>query len=369
MSNKSVSPELLDKYLAGQCTAEETRTVEAWYATQRGEKDVLSTLSDLEKQLLEEEILKNVRTKISVPIDNQEETPKKLSFWRNRIVQMGIAASFLLFCWGGWSFFQSKTTAKTEDALFGLIEPVKEDAIIRFVNKKTKLITHLLPDGTQVCLHPNAELSYPKAFTGKTRQVSFIGEGFFDVAHDSLHPFLIQSDKMQIRVLGTKFNVKALPKQAIFQVSVVSGSVAVRSMTETGKANLETIILKPQQKALFEVATNHLTALETVAEAKKEIFEPISINFDDTPISEVIRQLKRDPQLGLPFTGLGTASFQGAEVAMPHQYDEVYTLGVAKGDPNLSSAETGAALTEQLTEICADFIAHFADKVPPTRAT
>ena len=288
-----MSPELLDKYLAGQCTAEETRKVEAWYATQRGEKDVLSTLSDLEKQLLEEETLKKIKSAIGVPFDNQEETPKKLSFWRNRVVQMGMAASFLLVCWGGWAFFQSKTLAKTEDALFGLVEPIRQDEVIRFVNKEAQLITHRLPDGTQVCLHPNAELSYPKAFEGKTRQVTFIGEGFFDVVHDSLHPFLIQSDKMQIRVLGTKFSVKALPKQAIFQVSVVSGSVAVRSMTESGKASLETIILKPQQKALFEVATNHLTALETVAEAKKEIFEPISINFNDTPINEVINQLER----------------------------------------------------------------------------
>ena len=174
-----MSPELLDKYLAGQCTAEETRTVEAWYATQRGEKDVLSTLSDLEKQLLEEETLKKIKSAIGVPFDNQEETPKKLSFWRNRIVQMGIAASFLLFCWGGWSFFQSKTTAKTEDALFGLIEQVKEDAIIRFVNKKTKLITHLLPDGTQVCLHPNAELSYPKAFEGRNKASNFYWRRLF----------------------------------------------------------------------------------------------------------------------------------------------------------------------------------------------
>jgi transmembrane sensor len=293
MSNKSMSSELLDKYLAGQCTAEETRRIEAWYATQKGEKDVLSTLSDLEKQLLEEETLKKIKSTIGVPFESQEESPKILSFWRNRVVQMGIAASFLLICWGGWSFFQDKTPAKTEDALFGLVEPLKEDAVIRFVNTQSKLVTHRLPDGTQVCLHPNAELTYPKAFTGKTRQVSFIGEGFFDVAHDKLHPFLIQSDKMQIRVLGTKFNVKALPKQAIFQVSVVSGSVAVRSMTEKDKTNPETIILKPQQKALFEVATNHLTALETVAEGKKEIFEPISINFDDTPISDVIRQLER----------------------------------------------------------------------------
>jgi creatinine amidohydrolase len=75
------------------------------------------------------------------------------------------------------------------------------------------------------------------------------------------------------------------------------------------------------------------------------------------------RPSKRDPVLDLPFTGLGTASFDGAEIGMPNQYDEVYTLGVGKGDPRLCSAETGAALTEKLTEICARFVAHFADKV------
>lgn len=74
--------------------------------------------------------------------------------------------------------------------------------------------------------------------------------------------------------------------------------------------------------------------------------------------------LKHDPKLDLPFTGLGTASFEGAEIGMPNQYDEVYSLGVGKGDPKLCSAETGAALTEKLTEICARFVAHFAAKVP-----
>ncbi len=74
------------------------------------------------------------------------------------------------------------------------------------------------------------------------------------------------------------------------------------------------------------------------------------------------KPIKRDPLLDLPFTGLGTASFDGAEVGMPNEYDEVYNLGVAKGDPRLCSAETGAALTEKLVDICARFIAHFADR-------
>ena len=76
------------------------------------------------------------------------------------------------------------------------------------------------------------------------------------------------------------------------------------------------------------------------------------------------RPLKRAEGLDIPFTGLGTASFEGAEVGVPHEYDEVYWQGVGKGDPRLCSAETGAALTEKLTDICARFIAHFAAKTP-----
>jgi creatinine amidohydrolase len=90
------------------------------------------------------------------------------------------------------------------------------------------------------------------------------------------------------------------------------------------------------------------------------------------PVPELLRTdmvpagqpIKRDPVLDLPFTGLGTASFAGAGASMPNEYDEVYNLGVAKGDPNLSSAETGAKLAEEVTEVCAKFVVHFAEIVP-----
>jgi len=76
------------------------------------------------------------------------------------------------------------------------------------------------------------------------------------------------------------------------------------------------------------------------------------------------KPLKRDQALDLPFTALGAASFEGHEVSLPQEYDEVYHAGVGKGDPRLSAAATGARLTEQLTEICARFAAHFAARVP-----
>ncbi len=73
---------------------------------------------------------------------------------------------------------------------------------------------------------------------------------------------------------------------------------------------------------------------------------------------------KHNAALDLPYTALGTASFEGAEIGLPTEYDDVYNKGVGKGDPNLSSAATGKALVEQLVGLCARFAVHFAAKSP-----
>lgn len=72
---------------------------------------------------------------------------------------------------------------------------------------------------------------------------------------------------------------------------------------------------------------------------------------------------RRNHHLDLPYFSLGMANFEGSEVGLPTEYDEVYNKGVGQGDPNLSSAETGAALVDQLVGICARFARHFATLV------
>jgi creatinine amidohydrolase len=72
---------------------------------------------------------------------------------------------------------------------------------------------------------------------------------------------------------------------------------------------------------------------------------------------------KPDRLLDLPVSGMGALSFDGAEVSVPHDYDEVFTRGVGLGDPRLSSAGTGAALAERLADVVARFAVHFAGTV------
>ncbi|MDJ0389006.1 creatininase family protein [Roseomonas sp. E05] len=74
--------------------------------------------------------------------------------------------------------------------------------------------------------------------------------------------------------------------------------------------------------------------------------------------------LKRNAKLDIPHITLGAGSFEGAEVGLPIEYDEVYNQGVGGGDPKLCSAETGAALVEKLTGLCARFIRHYDQRVP-----
>jgi creatinine amidohydrolase len=67
--------------------------------------------------------------------------------------------------------------------------------------------------------------------------------------------------------------------------------------------------------------------------------------------------------MGLPARAFGVADFEGAEIAIPVEYDEIAPDGVRSGDPRLCSPETGAALVEQLTELGARFVKHYAGQV------
>jgi creatinine amidohydrolase len=74
--------------------------------------------------------------------------------------------------------------------------------------------------------------------------------------------------------------------------------------------------------------------------------------------------LKHEPILGLPFKSAGVVTFEGSEIDLQTEIDHMYNIGMAAGDPHLCSAETGAALTEELTALCSNFIEHYARKIP-----
>ncbi len=126
---------------------------------------------------------------------------------------------------------------------------IKENRIStnEIVSKKGSISTVKLPDGTTVVLNADSKLSYMHEFSGKIREVYLSGEGYFDVAKDSTRPFIVHTDKINIRVLGTAFNVKSYPQDDVIETSLIHGKIEVTYNDRP----MEKTILKPNEKLLI----------------------------------------------------------------------------------------------------------------------
>ena len=85
----------------------------------------------------------------------------------------------------------------------------------------------ILQDGTEVWLNAKSKLIYPARFTGEKRQVEVEGEAFFKVAKDPSRPFIVSTHDVDMKVLGTQFNVYSYPETGYVQTSLLEGSVCV----------------------------------------------------------------------------------------------------------------------------------------------
>ena len=101
----------------------------------------------------------------------------------------------------------------------------------------------VLADGTRVWLNSDSRLVYPPVFKGKERRVVLSGEAFFDVVHDEERPFIVETSRMQVEVLGTRFNVNAYEEEEFVLATLVNGSVEVSS------ENQPTLRLEPGEQA------------------------------------------------------------------------------------------------------------------------
>lgn len=113
-----------------------------------------------------------------------------------------------------------------------------------------------LPDGSVVWLNAGSKLTYNKDFGIEKREVTLIGEGFFDVAKNKEKPFIITTSSISIKVLGTAFNVKAYPDDKQTETSLIRGSIEVTIKTRPNNK----IILSPSEKLVVE---NNVARVET----------------------------------------------------------------------------------------------------------
>lgn len=143
----------------------------------------------------------------------------------------------------------------------------------------------VLQDGTEVWLNAKSKLVYPAQFTGKERRVKVEGEAFFNVAKDSVKPFIVSAMDVDMEVLGTQFNVYCYPDAGYVETSLLEGSVRVFF---SGKEK-EGVLLKPDQ--------------QVTAANGKMVVKPIKLNdhflwrdgvyaFENEPLIDILKKLE-----------------------------------------------------------------------------
>lgn len=295
--DKNTLDNLIDKWNNNSISAEEKEILMNYYNsyqfTAEWDNSVMGDANEIGERLFK-------RLDMGKPV---ESPVKMMPFWRS-FYRLAAASVILFFLsWGAYTFF-----FKASDYL--IVETGKDKKDV------------LLPDGTKVTMNVNSKLSYPKRFENHRRDVTFEGEGFFEVKSDSMHPFVVATPQMKVRVLGTAFNLKAYTDDPVVETSLLHGKVEVLSKDE--KYTYST--LKPLEKFVLEKVSDDKADLN---EAKPQM-EVLPVQFIDpantapvdvawkegkfafisTTFTDVAREIKRRYGVELVFLNKEVAEYK-----------------------------------------------------------
>ena len=260
MNQDQTIDDLLAKYLADETDTHESDTICEWIiASEENQKTFDHSKIIWEGTKYQQKVDIDVAwTKLNInkkkeieSIDNQDVKPVIKLNWVSNFLKI---AAVLVVLFGLW-FVAAKQFA------------TPQNGVLTF-KSGNQSIEQILPDGTKILLSKNSEITYPKSFEGSTREIHLTGEGFFDVHHDSAHPFIIHTQGTDVRVLGTSFNVRAYNNQV--QVLVKTGRV------QFSKNNHQVILTKGQKGEILANANtiikSEVVEVETVVKEKLNSF-------------------------------------------------------------------------------------------------
>ena len=153
-------------------------------------------------------------------------------------------------------------------------------------NNGTSVKTYLLADNTKVFLKPGSEISYNVSGLEDSRQLRLRGEAYFDVARDSLRPFIVHTENISVKVLGTAFTVSSIPGRPDTEVVLERGKVRILSPEGTSMLDL-----KPNQSARYSSAEGVVDVESCYAKAfVASHFNLVSL--EDATLAEIVSALE-----------------------------------------------------------------------------
>lgn len=314
---------LLDKYLDGNCSEPEQALLESWYNNDR--QQVLSDLT-------EDQINQDLHLVYSrLPAGKRSILP----LWKKLAATAAVVSTITVGAW--WVIHHASSNVNDQGVVYTHdVAPAKQGATLTLANGTTVRLSDVqsgqlaqeagvrisktkdgvliydiasgksenkintlstgrgetyelrLPDGSKVWLNAESRLTYAaSAHDGKQRWVKLEGEAYFEVAKDKAHPFVVESNGQQVRVLGTHFNISSYHNQGDIVTTLLEGSVAVSAL---GSGQQEQ--LKVGQQSRLDAATGNLKVRQVdpvrATDWKNGVFA-----FEQETIQSIMRKLER----------------------------------------------------------------------------
>ncbi|MEO6521007.1 MAG: FecR domain-containing protein [Mucilaginibacter sp.] len=287
MNNPLTLAALFVKYLKNECSPGEIKQLLAYFNEKQNEEtlreliqaELGATDQNIRNQAKADAAVLKVRSTL---VQQLKEKPAikiiQFSKWRSLaaagIFLIGSAAFIANHYWHGIEHY---------------IHPVKIMELTTIKGQR-RIIT--LSDGTKIWLSPSSTLEYPDQLTGNYREVKLEGEAFFEVAKDKKHPFVIHSGRMDTRVVGTSFMIRAYKEQLKPDVTVVTGIVKVSVMLSPMQ-QAEEIVLKPNHRGVFDQQKGLLTCEDYPGAGQMLKRKDGILTYDGAPVEEVAADFSR----------------------------------------------------------------------------
>ncbi len=184
------------------------------------------------------------------------------------------------------------------------VETVEQNQLIIPYGNRSKVI---LSDNSVVWLNAGSRLIYPSRFSGERREVMLFGEAFFDVSKNKDMPFVVKTSFLEVKVLGTEFDISAYPEDNIIQTVLKEGSVTIhRNSAGMFEKDLE---LKPNQMASFDKGSQNSKIYDVNAN-EYAIWTKGLLSFDDLEMCRVLKNLERFYNIQIHYTDPKTGSLR-----------------------------------------------------------
>lgn len=197
--------ELLQKYIAGNATEAEKQRVTEWI--QENPENM--------REYMAQRKLHDMALWRMEPVAEENSRERKHFSLRGVCMEAAKIAAVLAIVLLGTHYWTGKHQVPEDKTWQSIYVPAGQRAELR------------LADGTKVWLNSRSTLTFPGDFKGDTRQVRLDGEGYFAVTKNVEQPFIVETNKCNVKVLGTEFNVMAYAADSVWETSLLEGAVEI----------------------------------------------------------------------------------------------------------------------------------------------